>query len=75
VGLERDPLSRVSTTEELLGRKISDSGLERREYGRRDFHLSLSSTAMAETSSYCWVHLGSCHLKMETGSSLQNVVF
>jgi hypothetical protein len=26
----------VSTTEELLGRKSSDSGLEIREYGRRD---------------------------------------
>jgi hypothetical protein len=28
VGLERGPLSLVSTTEELLGRKISGSGLE-----------------------------------------------
>jgi hypothetical protein len=28
VGLERGPLSLVSTTEELLGRKSSDSGLE-----------------------------------------------
>jgi hypothetical protein len=36
VGLERSPLSLVSTTEELLGRKSSGSGLERREYGRRD---------------------------------------
>jgi hypothetical protein len=36
VGLERGPLSLVSTTEELLGRN-SVSGLERREYGRRDF--------------------------------------
>jgi hypothetical protein len=36
VGLERGPLSLVSTTEELLGRKISGSGLENREYGRRD---------------------------------------
>jgi hypothetical protein len=34
VGLERGPLSLVSTTEELLGRKNSCSGLERREYGR-----------------------------------------
>jgi hypothetical protein len=30
------PLSLVSTTEELLVRKISGSGLEIREYGRRD---------------------------------------
>jgi hypothetical protein len=36
VGLERGPLSFVSTTEELLGRKSSGSGLESREYGRRD---------------------------------------
>jgi hypothetical protein len=36
VGLERGPLSLVSTTEELLERKSSGSGLEVREYGRRD---------------------------------------
>jgi hypothetical protein len=36
VGLERGPLSLVSTIEELLGRKRSGSGLESREYGRRD---------------------------------------
>jgi hypothetical protein len=36
VGQERGPLSLVSTIEELLGRKSSDSGLENREYGRRD---------------------------------------
>jgi hypothetical protein len=36
VGLERGPLSLVSTTEELLGRKSSGFGLESREYGRRD---------------------------------------
>jgi hypothetical protein len=35
VGLERGPLSLVSTIEELLGRKSSGSGLESREYGRR----------------------------------------
>jgi hypothetical protein len=34
-GLERGPLSLV-TTEELLDRKSRGSGLERREYGRRD---------------------------------------
>jgi hypothetical protein len=33
VGLERGPLSVVSTTEELLGRNSSGSGLEIREYG------------------------------------------
>jgi hypothetical protein len=36
VGLERGPLSLVSTTEELLKRNSSGSGLEIREYGRRD---------------------------------------
>jgi hypothetical protein len=36
VGRERGLLSLVSTTEELLERKSSDSGLEIREYGRRD---------------------------------------
>jgi hypothetical protein len=36
VGLERRPLSLVNTTEELLGRKSSGSGLENREYGRRE---------------------------------------
>jgi hypothetical protein len=36
VGLERGPLSLVSTTEELLGRKRSGSGLENRKYDRGD---------------------------------------
>jgi hypothetical protein len=36
VGLERGPLSLVSTTEELLEKESSNSGLEIREYGRRD---------------------------------------
>jgi hypothetical protein len=36
VGLERGPLSLVSTIEELLGRKNSGSGLENREYVRGD---------------------------------------
>jgi hypothetical protein len=36
VGLEQSPLNLVSTIEELLGRKSSGSGLESREYGRRD---------------------------------------
>jgi hypothetical protein len=36
VGLEQGPLSLVSTTEELLERKSSGSGLEIREYGCRD---------------------------------------
>jgi hypothetical protein len=36
MGPERDPLRLVSTTEEILARKSSGSGLESREYGRRD---------------------------------------
>jgi hypothetical protein len=35
VGLERGPLSLVSTTEELLGRKSSGSGLESLDNDRR----------------------------------------
>jgi hypothetical protein len=35
VGLERSPLSLVSTTEELLERKCNGSRLEILEYGRR----------------------------------------
>jgi hypothetical protein len=36
VGLKRGTLSLVRTTEELLERKISGSGLGSREYGHRD---------------------------------------
>jgi hypothetical protein len=36
VDLEQGPPSFVSTTEELLGRKSSGSGLQNREYGRGD---------------------------------------
>jgi hypothetical protein len=36
VGLERGPPSLVSAIEELLGRKSGVSGLENRDYGRRD---------------------------------------
>jgi hypothetical protein len=36
VGLERGPISLVSTTEELLWRKSSGSGIEIRKYGHRD---------------------------------------
>jgi hypothetical protein len=36
VDLEWGPLSLMSTTEGLLGRNSSDSGLESREYGQRD---------------------------------------
>jgi hypothetical protein len=51
VGLERSPLSLVSTTEELLGRKSSDSGLENREYGRRG---SAALTSRHPSILICW---------------------
>jgi hypothetical protein len=38
VGLELGPLSLVSKTEELLGRKSNGFGLESQEYGRRIRH-------------------------------------
>jgi hypothetical protein len=40
VGLERGPLSIVSTIKKLLGRKSSGSSLESREYGHRDVTLT-----------------------------------
>jgi hypothetical protein len=36
VGLVRGPLSLLSTTEELLGRNSSGTGLENRKYGHGD---------------------------------------
>jgi hypothetical protein len=36
VGLERGPLSLVSTVEELLEKESRGSGLENRDYGRRN---------------------------------------
>jgi hypothetical protein len=46
---ERGPLWLVSITEELLGRNSSGSGLENREYGRRD--------------PWCWPH-NTLHLQI-----------
>jgi hypothetical protein len=42
--LERGPLSLVSTSEELFGRKRSGPGLENQEYGRTDQSLSPRGT-------------------------------
>jgi hypothetical protein len=50
VGLERGPLSLVSTIEELLGRKSSGSRLESREYGLgicHADHATLSTSKVA----------------------------
>jgi hypothetical protein len=49
VGLERGPLSLVSTSEELLGRKSSGSGLENREYGHRKPSRSPRGTLYPKT--------------------------
>jgi hypothetical protein len=54
VGLERGPFSLMSTIKELLERKSSGSGLEIREYGRRDPlrwpHITLYPLMLALTS-------------------------
>jgi hypothetical protein len=47
--LERGPLSLVSTTEELLGRKRSGSGLESEEYGRGNSSRSPHGTLYPQT--------------------------
>jgi hypothetical protein len=48
VGLEQDPLSLLSTTEELLERKSNGTGLESREYDRRDPSRWPSGTNFAD---------------------------
>jgi hypothetical protein len=48
VGLERGPLSLVSTTEELLERKSSGSDQQNRDYGRRES----AALTMGHPSSY-----------------------
>jgi hypothetical protein len=53
VDLERGPLSLVSTTEELLGRKSSGSGLASREYGCRDPSLWPRSTPYLQMLAPC----------------------
>jgi hypothetical protein len=53
-GLERGPLSLVSTIEELLGSKSCGSGPESREYGRREpsnwLRFTISPQTLAVTS-------------------------
>jgi hypothetical protein len=49
VGLERSPLSLVSTTEELLERKSRSSGLENRDYSRRNPSRSQRGTLFPQT--------------------------
>jgi hypothetical protein len=55
VGLERGPLSLVSTTEELLERKCSGSELENQDYGRRDSSLWPCDTLYPQKLALtCW---------------------
>jgi hypothetical protein len=49
VGIEQGPLSLVSTIDDLLGRKSSVSGLENREYGRRNPSLWPRETLYQQT--------------------------
>jgi hypothetical protein len=42
VGLERGPLSLVSTTQELFERKNSGSDLENQDYGHRNPHADVT---------------------------------
>jgi hypothetical protein len=62
VGLERGPLSLVSTTQELLERYSSGSGLENRDYGhRRSDALNMRhplSTKVGTNFSHMWRSLG-----------------
>jgi hypothetical protein len=51
VGLEQGPLSLVSTTEELLARESSGSGLESLEYGRQRRTLSPQKLALTSPTS------------------------
>jgi hypothetical protein len=54
VCLEQDPLNLVSTTEELLERNTSGSGLENREYGRGDPLLWPDDTIYSQKLALCW---------------------
>jgi hypothetical protein len=49
VSLERGPLSLVSTTEDILGRKCSGSGLESREYGLGIRHADHAVPSMCKS--------------------------
>jgi hypothetical protein len=71
VSLERGALSLVSTTDELLGRNSSGSGLENREYGRGDLLRSPCNTfyphKLALTSPECGSRsVGIVHLRTKT---------
>jgi hypothetical protein len=54
VSLERGPLSLVSTTGELLGRKSSGSGLEIRKYGLGIRCADQATRSIRESWHYLW---------------------
>jgi hypothetical protein len=59
VGLERGPLSLVTTIEDLFEIKFSGSGLESREYGRRDPPCWLRDTPLSAKWVWNGVHSAS----------------
>jgi hypothetical protein len=77
--LERGPLSHVSTNEELLERASSGSGLENREYGRRnqprwprDTPLSARVGTTSLTSGGHWVGIVRSQTKATEFSCIQS---
>jgi hypothetical protein len=61
VGLERGPLNLVSTTEELLERESSGSGLENRDHGRRGFAaLTTGHPSIRKKLALTWPTNGGC---------------
>jgi hypothetical protein len=75
VGLERGPLSLVSTTEELLERNSSSSGLENRDYGRRDPSRWLRNTLYPQKLSLTSPTSGDCSFGIVRSHSGHGVCF
>jgi hypothetical protein len=75
MGLERGPLTLVSTIEELLGRKISDCGLESREYGRGDPSCWLCGTLYPQKLAATSPKSGGLSIQFAHGLRLRNLVF
>jgi hypothetical protein len=60
MGLERNPLSLMSTIEELLGRKNSGFGLEHRDYGRGSPVRWPRGTLYPQNLALTWPASGGC---------------